>query len=144
MSSRLRLVRLVDLGGSGWIWVDLVDRVVRGESGDTGGLQRNLNCALLMFNALMRWSSVDGGTPSFDAAPDEPPTRPRHSASMASMVSRSLRGAPRAGVNAATGGRSRTDCVGSHDSSTANTSPELRITDRSITFCSSRMLPGQA
>src|SRR5688500_5111070 len=42
----------VDLGGSGWIWVDLVDRVVRGESGDTGGLQRNLNCALLMFNAL--------------------------------------------------------------------------------------------
>jgi NAD(P)-dependent dehydrogenase (short-subunit alcohol dehydrogenase family) len=62
-----------------------------GESGETGGLQRNLNCVLLMFNALMRWSSVDGGTPSFAAAPDRPATRPRHSASAASMISRSLR-----------------------------------------------------
>ena len=45
-----------------WIWRNLV----------YGGLQRNLNCVLLMLNALMRWSSVDGGTPSFAAAPDGP------------------------------------------------------------------------
>jgi len=86
-------IAIGETGGSGVDLVDLVDRVDQG-SGDTGGLQRNLNCALLMFNALMRWSSVDGGTPSFDAAPDEPPTRPRHSASTASMVSRSLWAAP--------------------------------------------------
>ena len=42
------------------------------------------------------------------------------------------------------GGSRRTDCAGSHDSSTAKTSLALRITDRSITFCSSRMLPGQS
>ena len=116
--------------------VDLVDLV-------TGGVQRNLNCALSIFNALMRWSSVDGGTRSFAAAPDDPPTRPRQSASAASMISRSLRAAPCGGANASTLGRGRTDCFGNHDSSTANTSLELRITDRSITFCSSRMLPGQ-
>ncbi len=90
-SSRLRLVRLVDLG---WIWLIWWIGLIRVNPVITGGLQRNLNCALLMFNALMRWSSVDGGTPSFAAAPDEPPTRPRHTASTASMVSRSLRGAP--------------------------------------------------
>jgi hypothetical protein len=82
-----------ETGGSGVNLVDLVDRLFA-VNRVTGGLQRNLNCALLMFNALMRWSSVDGGIPSFDAAPDEPPTRPRHSASTASMVSRSLRGSP--------------------------------------------------
>src|SRR4026208_2199490 len=113
MSSRLRLVRLVDLG---WIWLIWWIGLIRVNLVITGGLQRNLNCALLMFNALMRWSSVDGGTPSFAAAPDEPPTRPRHTAGTASMGSRSLGGAPRAWVNAATGGRSRTGCVGSHDS----------------------------
>jgi len=77
------LVRPVDLGDL----VDLVDLV-------TGGLQRNLNCALLIFKALMRLSSVDGGTPSFAAAPDEPPTRPRHATSAASMLCRSLSGPP--------------------------------------------------
>src|SRR6266576_1582038 len=122
MSSRLRFG---ETGGSGVNPVDLVDRVDR-EAGDTGGLQRNLNCALLMFNALMRWTSVDGGTPSFDAAPDEPPTRPRHSASMASTVSRSLQGAPWQVATAAARSHGRTDGFGSHDSSMANTSLELR------------------
>ncbi len=41
------------------------------------GPQRNLNCVLSIPNALMRWSSVDGGTPSLAAAPDRPATRPR-------------------------------------------------------------------
>ena len=56
------------------------------------GLQRNLNCALSIPNALMRWSSVDGGTPSFAAAPERPATRPRDAASAASMISRSRAG----------------------------------------------------
>jgi len=58
------------------------------------GLQRNLNRVLSIPNALMRWSSVDGGTPSLAAAPDRPPTRPRVAASAASMISRSLWGSP--------------------------------------------------
>ena len=37
-----------------------------------------------------------------------------------------------------------TVCAGSHDSSTAKTSLALKMTERSITFCSSRMFPGQA
>ena len=91
-------IAIGETGGSGvdlgWIWLIWWIGLISANLVIAGGLQRNLNCALLMFNALMRWSSVDGGTPSFAAAPDEPPTRPRHSASAASMVSRSLWGAP--------------------------------------------------
>jgi hypothetical protein len=42
-----------ETGGSGANLVDLVDRLFA-VNRVTGGLQRNLNCALLMFNALMR------------------------------------------------------------------------------------------
>jgi hypothetical protein len=41
---------------------------------------------------LILWSRVDGGIPSFAAAPDGPETRPLLSASAASMIFRSLRG----------------------------------------------------
>ena len=58
------------------------------------GYQRNLNRALSICNALMRWSSVDGGTPSLTAAPNRPATRPRDAASAASMISLSLWGSP--------------------------------------------------
>src|SRR6266404_3079294 len=130
----------------------------RGESGESGysgdfggdfgdsdrGVTRNLNRFLLILRALMRWSSVDGGMPSFAAAPDGPDTRPRLSASAASTISRSLRGSPRTGAGTGSPKAARGDSLNSHNSSTANTSPELRITDRSITFCSSRMLPGQS
>jgi hypothetical protein len=66
------------------------------------GRQRNLNCVLSIPNALMRWSSVDGGTPSLAAAPDRPATRPRDAASAASMNSRSVRGSPSDGAGEAT------------------------------------------
>src|SRR5437016_453138 len=109
-------------------------------------VQRNLNWPLLIFKALMRVSRVDGGTPSRAAAPDEPETRPLLSASAASIISRSLRGStsPLKGADASTRDAGRDVSLESHNSSTENTSPELRIMDLSITFCNSRMLPGQS
>ena len=52
--------------------------------------QRNLNRVLLILKALIRLSSVDGGIPSFAAAPVGPETRPLVAASAASIISRSL------------------------------------------------------
>ena len=84
--------------------VEDADQLRTCETGETGGCgesgeqawarQRNLNAVLSIFNALIRWSSVEGGTPSFAAAPDRPATRPRHAASAATIISRSLRGSP--------------------------------------------------
>ena len=54
--------------------------------------QPNLNCCLLIFKALIRLSSVDGGIRSLAAAPDGPETRPLVSASAASIIFRALRG----------------------------------------------------
>src|SRR6266403_981149 len=99
-----------------------------------------------MFKALIRVSRVDGGIRSLAAAPDGPETRPLVSASAASIVSRSLRGSPSL---LKPGGVSDRDACGevlleSHISSTEKTSVELRMIDLSITFCNSRMLPGQS
>jgi hypothetical protein len=55
-------------------------------------VQRNLNWSLLIFKALMRVSRVDGGIPSFAAAPDGPETLPLVAARAASIISRSLSG----------------------------------------------------
>src|SRR5580700_2543134 len=52
--------------------------------------QRNLNRFLLIFSALILSWRVEGGMPSFAAAPDGPETRPLVSASAASIISRSL------------------------------------------------------
>src|SRR5580704_1792093 len=105
---------------------------------------RNLNWRLSIFSAFMRVSRVDGGIRSLAAAPDGPETRPLASASAASIISRSLRGATfEAGV-VSVRGVCREALLESHNSSTEKTSLELRIMDLSITFCNSRMLPGQA
>jgi len=110
-----------------------------------GHHQRNLNSPLLIFKALIRVSSVDGGILSLAAAPDGPETRPLVSASAASMISRSLRGS--------TSTLKAPDCIvrnvegrislDSQLSSTEKFSVSHTMIDRSITFCNSRMFPGQ-
>ena len=87
-------------------------------------------------------SSVRVGTPSFAAAPAGPDTRPRLSESAASIMLLSCwSNSPlRAAVGRGTSEGSRLSQV----SSTAKVSESLRMTARSITFCSSRMLPGQS
>ena len=114
------------------------------EEGESECFQPNLKCCLLIFKALIRLSSVDGGTRSLAAAPDGPETRPLVSRSAASITSRSL---PRS--MSKTGDVSTRTARGgvlleSHNSSTEKTSAELRIMDLSITFCNSRILPGQS
>lgn len=102
--------------------------------------RRALNRNLLTWRFAILESSVCRGMPSFAAAPDGPATRPSLSASAASMSSLS-----RSAIEAASRGVVR-DCrpsLRSHAPSTENTPPSDKITDRSITFCSSRMLPGQ-
>src|ERR1700733_1966829 len=105
----------------------------------------NLNWYLLIFKALILAASVEGGIPSLAAAPAGPETRPLVSASAFSMISRSVRGSV-AALEVSTGStteRGGDVALESHDSSTERTSPKVRITDLSITFWSSRMLPGQ-
>src|SRR2546426_7252366 len=94
-------------------------------------LQQNLNFILSIFNALILWSRVDGGIPSLAAAPEGPEIRPLVSVSAASIIVRSVRG-------------SSSISFESHDSSTENISPEIRITDLSMMFCNSRIFPGQS
>ena len=110
------------------------------------GLQRNLNLSLLIFKALILWSRVDGGIPSLAAAPDVPETRPRHAASAASMISRSLMasGSPLKGAKHSARGSCNLGSFQSQDPSIAKVPSELRMTDRSITFCNSRIFPGQS
>ena len=81
------------------------------------------------------------GSPSLAAAPVGPEIWPWLSASAASIISFScLSSAPlSAGLGLAAWGGSRLIQV----SSTERVSPSLRMTARSITFCSSRTLPGQ-
>src|SRR6266404_2365888 len=97
-----------------------------------------------MLKVLIRVSSVDDGIRSFAAAPDGPETRPLVSVSAASIISRSVR-CPKLEVGNLS---ERETCRGvlfeSHNSSTEKTSVEVRMMDLSITFCNSRMLPGQA
>ena len=117
------------------------------------GLHPNLKSLLRIFSALILDSSVDGGMRSLAAAPDGPEIRPLLSASADSIISRSLRPAAlKAGDDCAraSAGDDRTRalaadvCLENQDSSTEKTSRVLRITDLSMTFCNSRMLPGQS
>src|SRR5260370_865413 len=98
-----------------------------------------------MFKALIQVSRVDGGIRSFAAAPRGPETRPLVSASAPSITSHALRCSPSLlkATDVATRDAGRDVSLESHNSSTENASPELRITDLSITFCNSRILPGQ-
>src|SRR6266853_5799733 len=97
-----------------------------------------------MFKALIRVSMVDGGIRSFAAAPRGPETRPLVSASAASIISRSLRGSTFKPGDASARDGCGEVLLESHNSSTEKTSVELRIIDLSITFCNSRILPGQS
>src|SRR6476661_5684710 len=106
--------------------------------------QLNLNCCLLIFRALIRVSRVDGGIRSLAAAPEGPETRPLVSASAASMISRSLRGSTLKAGDVSTRDACGAVLLESHNSSTEKTSVEPRMMDRSITFCNSRILPGQS
>jgi hypothetical protein len=84
----------------------------------------------------MRDSSVLGGTPSVSAAPSEPYTRPRLATSACSICWRWSLGSSLPGRTAS---EAR---PGSSRSGRLRTGPRARITARSTTFCSSRMLPG--
>jgi hypothetical protein len=92
-----------------------------------------------MPRALIFDSSVCRGRPSLAAAPAGPDTRPRHSAKAASMRARSC--SARAATKGPAGrGASRYNQL----SSTAKVSLAHRMTARSMTFCSSRIFPGQS
>src|SRR5467141_5193708 len=101
-----------------------------------------LNRFLSIFSDLIFDSSVDRGTPNFAAAPVGPNTRPRlvsraSSIMFFSCVS-SLRGSSMWRFDSATAGGS-----GNQLSSIEKMSDSQRITERSITFCNSRIFPGQ-
>src|SRR5258706_10464613 len=100
-----------------------------------------LKRSFLILRFLILESSVEGGIPSATAAPDGPAIRPLLFANTSSMISLSrfcnLVDRDFAEV-LSRGGR-----LISQLSSTLKTSPSHTITDRSTTFCSSRMLPGQ-
>ena len=97
---------------------------------------------LLIFSDRILDSSVEAGTPSWAAAPDGPETRPSVAANAVSMASFSC-AADRMAMGPP-------PCLAEEDSSesqlgsTENRSVSQTMTDRSITFCSSRMFPGQA
>ena len=102
----------------------------------------DLKRRLSMFRALIFDSSVDAGTPSRPAAPKGPATRPLLSLSAASMASFSwVASVPveRLATGAVPGDRPE-----SHRASIESVSESHTITARSMTFCSSRMLPGQS
>src|SRR4029077_198958 len=106
--------------------------------------QANLNRLLRILRALILFSRVVGGTLSLAAAPKGPETRPRLPRNAASMIFRSSsRSLPRT-FNTSTELECRDCFLEIHDSSTRRISPEVRITDLSMTFCNSRILPGQS
>src|SRR5580698_6206410 len=103
-----------------------------------GTLNRNLSIP----SRLIFASSVCVGRASLAAAPVGPEIRPRLSASAASIISLSWlrRASPSATVEPAT---RLVDSRLNQVSSTEKVSSSLKIMARSITFCSSRTLPGQ-
>src|SRR2546422_11360133 len=93
------------------------------------------NASLSMFRLRIFHSSVWRGMPSFAAAPRGPATLPCVSLSAASIMAFS----PSASVLPV-----RPRLFVSHDSSITKVWPSLNTTARSITFWSSRTLPGQS
>ena len=89
------------------------------------------------WSARILESSVEGGMPSFAAAPDEPDTRPLHSASTKSMSSFSCK------TISCESGRAGLAAVDNQLSSAEKFSESHGVEERSMTFCSSRMYPGQ-
>src|SRR5258708_35499202 len=97
---------------------------------------------LLMFSDRIFISSVDRAIPSLAAAPDGPNTRPWLSRRASSIISFSL-AASFCERYSSPPDCTSPGCCGNQLSSTENSSVSLTITDRSMTFCNSRMLPGQ-
>src|SRR6266478_2659656 len=97
---------------------------------------------LSILSDLILDSSVDRGTPNFAAAPVGPNTRPRLAFRASSIrlfsCASSLRGSSMWRFDSVAAGGS-----GNQLSSIENISVSQRITERSITFCNSRMFPGQ-
>jgi len=98
-----------------------------------------LKLYLLMFIDRIFDSKVDGGIPSKAAAPDGPDTRPRASARAESIILRSsvadLRKDWREGLQ-------WSGCPDKQHFLTERLPFWWTTTERSITFCSSRMFPG--
>src|SRR5580704_6023544 len=97
---------------------------------------------LLIFSDLIFESSVVPGIPSLAAAPDGPKTLPLVSRSAASIISFSWAASFSEKSNCIFGpvaeGRRESQL-----SSTEKVSVSHTMTERSITFCNSRILPGQ-
>ena len=93
---------------------------------------------MLIFSARIFDSSVERGIPRRAAAPAGPNTRPPLARNASSMIAFSW-------PASVLGNASRLSTAGraeSQLSSTVNSSVSHTITDRSITFCSSRTFPG--
>src|SRR6266404_871158 len=99
-----------------------------------------LKRSLSIFNDLIFESRVVGGMPSLAAAPAAPDTRPLASASAASI--KDFWSFASRWLSAGLGGRGGGAWLESQLSSMENVPVSQRITDRSMTFCNSRMLPG--
>src|SRR5271155_1785769 len=108
----------------------------------TGSVPEALNWYLLIPNRFIFESSVLVGMQSFAAAPVGPETRPLLAASAASIISFSLLFRTPLSANAGLAALRQEGRL-SQVSSTAQISPSLKITARSITFCNSRTFPGQ-
>src|SRR5258707_10670418 len=97
---------------------------------------------LLIFNNRIFDSNVDRGMPNLAAAPVGPNIRPRLSFRAASIISFSCaRSLP--GSSIWFFGSVRDGCCGNQFSSIEKVSVSQSITERSMTFCNSRMFPGQ-
>src|SRR5205085_10630519 len=99
-----------------------------------------LNLCFSMRSARILDSSVEGGIESLAAAPSGPDTRPRVAVKAASIIDLSC--VTSDCIKGWTGPVADT-AVESQLSSTENVSVSQTMMDRSITFCSSRMFPGQ-
>src|SRR5277367_4322415 len=92
----------------------------------------------------MRASNVAGGNPSAAAAPLGPDIRPRLCVRADTIIFRSCSESPSLTSSRVCGVRCEQGIDGSHELSTQNTSSGLKITDLSMMFWSSRILPGQS
>src|SRR5262249_31682825 len=107
-----------------------------GRAPDQGCLYRSFR----IFSVRILYSRVDAGRPSLAAAPDRPDTFPLASASAPSIISRSR--ATSASSSGRIGGCAAAISRDSQFSSTTSVSVSHTMTARSITFWSSRTLPG--
>jgi hypothetical protein len=105
------------------------------------GTQRDLNRNLLIFNDRIFDSRVEAGMPKTAAAPEGPDTLPADSAKAASIFCFSWTADILARGWLAE--RALEDSIESQLGSTEKVSVSQTMTDRSMTFWSSRIFPGQ-